>query len=138
MPVDRYTKLVLTVIAVSLLYLCVLMSAPMVSAQGGSQFMALLAPGKPQPVVIVGWGSMSQNGQIALSMTKAQDGTEHTNAILPVGVQQAAEDPIIVALPNTMQSPLPVAITAIRPVLDWEPIRTRVEPSPRTTYPVVP
>jgi hypothetical protein len=53
---DRYTKIVLTVIAGSLVYLCIVMTAfPTVSAQ-----QTAARPGEmtgPAPVVIVGWNS---------------------------------------------------------------------------------
>jgi hypothetical protein len=51
--IDRYTKIVLTLIAGALLYLCVVMTAfPAAHAQSSAR------PGEstgPQPVVVVGW-----------------------------------------------------------------------------------
>lgn len=51
--IDRYTRIVLTVIAVALIYLCIVMTPfPSVQAQGTQR------PGEasgPQEVVVVGW-----------------------------------------------------------------------------------
>ena len=63
MNVDRYTKAVLTVIAGALLYICLMVSGLPVSAQG-LVAPKLLQQVKPQPVVIVGWGSVRADGQI--------------------------------------------------------------------------
>ena len=51
---DRYTKIVLTVIAAALVYLCVVMTAfPTVQAQGTRRAGEMITP--PIEAVIVGW-----------------------------------------------------------------------------------
>jgi hypothetical protein len=134
MNVDRYTRGVLTVIAGALLYICLMLSGLPVSAQG------LIAPKilqqvKPQPVVIVGWGSVRADGEIFLNTVKDQNGTVHTDMILPVKVTQKPKEPVTVTMEYTPEHPLPVGITAVKPGPDWEPIRTRVEPAPLQSKP---
>jgi hypothetical protein len=128
MHVDRYTRGVLTVIAGALLYICVMLSGAPISAQG------LVAPKvlqqvKPQPVVIVGWGSVREDGEIYLNTVKDPNGTVHTDMMLPVKVMQKPRDPITVTLEYNEQHPLPVGIAQIRAGQTWEPIRTKVEPA---------
>ena len=65
MVIDRYTKLVLTVIALCLVWLCAMTAGRPAQAQ---QLTAMNVPGGVQPVVIVGWGSMDMQGQVALQL----------------------------------------------------------------------
>ena len=134
MNVDRYTKGVLTVIAGGVLYLCLMVSGLPVSAQG------LIAPKilqqvKPQPVVIVGWGSVRADGEIFLNTVKDANGTVHTDMMLPVKVMQKPTEPVAVTLEYTPEHPLSVGITAVKPGPDWEPIRAKVEPAPMQSKP---
>lgn len=127
MNADRYTKSVLTVIAGALLYICLMISGLPLSAQG------LVAPQilqnvKPQPVVIVGWGSVRADGQIFLNTVKDENGTVHTDMMLPVKVMQKPKEPVVVTVDYTVDHPLPVAITGVKQGHDWEPIRAKVEP----------
>jgi len=60
---DRYTKIVLTVIAAALVYLCIVMTAfPSVQAQGTMRAGEMI--NKPIDAVIVGW-KISEPVQIA-------------------------------------------------------------------------
>ena len=134
MNVDRYTKAVLTVIAGGVLYLCLMVSGLPVSAQG-LVAPKILSQMKPQPVVIVGWGSVRADGEIFLNTVKDQNGTVHTDMVLPVKVMQKPKEPVAVTMEYTPEHPLPVGITAVKPGPDWEPIRTKVEPAPLQSKP---
>ena len=151
MSIDRYTKAVLTVIAGALLYICAMLSGRPVSAQIMAPAGAsLLQQTKPQPVVVVGWGSVRDDGQIFLSTVKSPTGAVQSDPTLHVRIQQPAQQPIPVtlgvtpqqplpvALGVTPQQPLPVAVTAIKAVSDWEPVRTKAEPQPGQAMPGVP
>ena len=135
MTTDRYTRIVLTVIAGALLYLCVLFSAPPLSAQAPPQpFNAsVLAPSKPQPVVIVGWGTFESNGEIHVATVKDPNGRVHADTRLPVALDPAQS--VAVSLGVTPDHPLPVGLTTIAPGQVWEPIRTKAEPAPTRTRP---
>jgi hypothetical protein len=134
MNVDRYTKGVLTVIAGALLYICLMISGLPVSAQG-LVAAKILSQVKPQPVVIVGWGSVRSDGEIFLNTVKDQNGTVHTDMMLPVKIMQKPKEPVAVTMEYTAEHPMPVGITAVKPGPDWEPIRTRVEPAPTQAKP---
>ncbi|HYT65863.1 MAG TPA: hypothetical protein VEL51_05570 [Vicinamibacterales bacterium] len=136
MTVDRYTKGVLTVIAGALLYIAAMMSGPAASAQGTSPFgVKQLSDTKPQPVVIVGWGTLGQDGEIRLTMAKERNGAIRTDPTMPVKVREMPESPVDVSLGVTTQHPLPVGLTSINAGADWEPIRTKVEPAPTQRTP---
>jgi hypothetical protein len=134
MNVDRYTKGILTVIAGALLYICLMISGLPVSAQG-LVAAKILSQVKPQPVVIVGWGSVRSDGEIFLNTVKDQNGTVHTDMMLPVKIMQKPKEPVAVTMEYTAEHPMPVGITAVKPGPDWEPIRTRVEPAPTQAKP---
>jgi|tagenome__1003787_1003787.scaffolds.fasta_scaffold20711944_2 hypothetical protein len=134
MNADRYTKAVLTVIAGALLYICFMISGLPLSAQG------LVAPQilqnvKPQPVVIVGWGSVRADGQIFLNTVKDENGTVHTDMMLPVKVMQKPKEPVLVTVDYNPDHPVPVAITGVKQGREWEPIRVKVEPEPLKSRP---
>jgi hypothetical protein len=128
MASDSYVKALLSVIAGCLLWLCAMMSGlPVAAQQFGAPTTKMLIPGPAQPVVIVGWGTMTPQGQVALRFVTDADGAVHTDANLAVKVEQDVRRPIPVTLGPRDQQPLPVAITAIRPGADWEPIRAKIE-----------
>jgi hypothetical protein len=130
MTVDRYTRLVLTVIAGSLLYLCLLQSGWSASAQGlAPAGPNVLQPTKPQAVVIVGWGSLRSDGQVFLSTVKEQNGVVHSDPTLHMKIEQNPQQPLPVTLGVTPQHPLPVGINTIKAGAEWEPIRTKSEPA---------
>ena len=140
MQIDRYTKLVLTVIAACLLWMCVMSTGRAVQAQqlpAASPSVAGWPPGA-QPVVIVGWGNADSRGQYTVRFM-TQGGVRRTDESIPV----RSERPIPVTLPYSTETPiparivpsgdtpLPVQISSIRKSHDsWEPIRTQVEPAP--------
>ena len=139
MTVDRYTKAVLTVIAGALLYICAVLSAPPVAAQRASGPFGAeqLASGKPQAVVVVGWGTIRGDGDIQVTTVRDANGVVRTDPHLPVKVTPS-EEPLAVTLGVTPQRPLPVGLTAVTPGREWEPIRTKVEPQPGQAVPGIP
>ena len=125
MSIDRYTKLVLTVIAVCLVWLCVLMTrGPVVSAQGSHELDAA-----PQPVVIVGWGTMDAKGKASVMMTEGRSG-KISDPNIPVKVIGLPLEPVTVRLEYSDVYPLPVGLTSIKRTGEWEPIRSAVEGEP--------
>jgi hypothetical protein len=156
MSIDRYTKAVLTVIAGALVYIAAMLGGTHAAAQGPSPAQAQ-APsqaerpgdaGKPQPVVVVGWGSMRDDGVVQLQRVRDATGMMRTDLTLPVALQVTSERPVPVAIARqpvavslnaTPQRPLPVALTAIRPATqDWDQIRVRIDPQPATPRPGLP
>jgi hypothetical protein len=127
MVIDRYTKFVLTVIAFCLIWLAINSPTRPLEAQALVPVQPTLLGGKPQPVVIVGWGTMSEQGQIALNLVTGSNGTRRTDATLPVRLpsgplQVAVSGPL--KLDYTPQRPLPIGITEIKKAADWEAIKT--------------
>ena len=139
---DRYTKLMLTIIAACLVWLCAMNVGRPAQAQQLTAMPAAL-PGGAQPVVIVGWGTMDMTGRIALQLM-GNGNAARTDATVPV----RADHPLSVTLPYTPDAPLPTRLSATHdnpvPVeiaavrkngKGWEPIRTEVEPAPTRDKP---
>ncbi len=143
--VDRYTKGVLTVIAACLLFQCLMAAGKVVDAQQLAAPPGIVLHGPAQPVVIVGSGEMSMQGEIVLDTHRTPTGTTTTDATLPVrlpyskqtplSVAIESSQPLPVALPSTLKlayspdHPLPVAINGIKSASgEWESINTRVDP----------
>jgi hypothetical protein len=147
MTTDPYTKAVLTIIAGALLYIAAMLSGQPASAQSlapGSRMF--IEPGRPQPVVVVGWGTVHSDGQVFVNTVRDATGGTRTDTTLPVAVQatrqqplpvaiQQGSQPLAVSLGVTPQRPLPVGITAIRTGVEWDAIRTKVDAQPLTRYP---
>jgi hypothetical protein len=149
MPIDRYTKAVLTVIAGALIYIAAMLGGSAAGAQGPpASTGGLIEPGMPQPVVVVGWGTLRDDGQVLLQRIRDTTGMMRTDVTLPVSLQATPErplpvtiarQPIAVALNVTPLRPLPVGIAAIKPGgPDWEQIRVKVEPQPPASRPGFP
>jgi hypothetical protein len=144
MTVDRYTKAVLTVIAGCLVWICAKGTGQALSAQS-AQFLRI-PNANVQPVVIVGTGTLDQQGTVTVSYIQ-QDGVRRTDPTLPVALPYTTARPLPVALPYTGSSPMParltngsdapipVEISAVRKVGEWEPIRTSVEDAPARKKP---
>lgn len=137
MKPDTYTKAVLTVIAGCLLWLCAMNTGRPLAAQQTLQFGGITA----QPVFIVGWGTMDDTGRATVSMDRTG---RRSDPNLPVKLVSQPVDvklvsvpaaPIDVRLNYTDLAPLPVGVTRIKPVGDWEPIRQRAEPEPTRPRP---
>jgi hypothetical protein len=107
---DRYTKVVLTVIAGALIYLCIVMTAfPAVSAQSSAR------PGEPTgpaPVVVVGWRSAEPVPVVAQRPVQVVTTTEPLRVVGTVTTERSSQ-------------------TADRVVLvGWERAATRERPNP--------
>ena len=135
MSTDRYTKAVLTVIAGALLYIAAMLSGQPAAAQ------SLMLPGpnvlaqtRPQPVIVVGWGTVHSNGEVFVQTVR--EGTvTRTESAIPVAVQSSPTRPLSVTLGVSDARPLPVSLTSVRPAGVWEPVRVAVEPGPLTPRP---
>jgi hypothetical protein len=125
-----YTRIVLTVIAACLLWLCALTAGWPVQAQ---QQTPPLAGERAQPVVVVGWGTLDNDGRISLRMN-ADRSRPATDPTVPVRVidYPMPPSPVDVRLEYSEAHPLPTGISSINRTGTWDPIRTAVEPeSPR-------
>ena len=134
--VDRYTKAVLTVIAGCLLWICALTVGRPALAQQLTRVDPV--PAGVQPVVIVGWGTLDQNGKVALQMV-TEGGVRRTDATLavradsplPVTLPYTPEAPLSVRLGVQQGSPMPVSIKSVEKGSGpWDPIRADVESGP--------
>ena len=123
MTMDRYTRIVLTVIAGTLLYIAVMLSGRAVLAQADAPAArGLLQRAGAQPVVIVGWGSVRSDGELTITTVKDAGGLMRTDPTLQVRVSQLPERPLAVTLGATPEHPLPVGITGIKAGAEWDPI----------------
>jgi hypothetical protein len=136
MNTDRYTKAVLTVIAGCLLWMCAMGAGPSLAAQRAASLE--IPNATVQPVVVVGTGTLSQDGTVIISYVRQPDGKQRTDPTLPVTLPYTAAKPLPVGLPYTVASPLPaqvlnlplpVEISAVKKTADWDPIRVHVEPA---------
>ena len=119
-----YTRVVLTVIAGCLLWLSAMSAGFPVAAQRPG----LQLPGSsPQPVVVVGWGTVDEQGRATIAMQDSRTG-RRSDPNLPMTVVGVTAPPIDVKLHYTEQFPLPVGLTRIKPAGEWEPIRSATEP----------
>ena len=139
MKPDAYTKSVLTIIAGCLLWLCAMSSGRPLAAQQTMQMGGAVA----QPVVVVGWGTMDDQGRATVTMVQDRAG-RHSDPHLPmrlvgqpvdVKVISGPSSPVDVRLSYTDLAPLPVGVTRIKPAGDWEPIRQTAEPEPTRSKP---
>jgi hypothetical protein len=124
---DRYTKAVLTVIAGCLLWICAMGAGPSLAAQPGASLA--MPKATVQPVVVVGTGTLSQDGTVIVRYVRQTDGKLRTDPTLPVTLPYTEAAPLPVGLPYTAVKPLPVEISAVRKTEDWDPIRVHVEPA---------
>jgi hypothetical protein len=146
MTTDRYTKVVLTVIAGCLLWMCAMGTAHPLSAQQGAAPENAAIARRVQPVVIVGTGVMDAQGNVVVNFV-GRNNRQVTDPTVPVKLPYSPEAPLPVRLPYTTASPLPaqlsysagaplpVEITGIKKTREWEPIRTQVENAPLRTTP---
>jgi hypothetical protein len=125
---DPYTKAVLTVIAGCLLWLCAMQTGRPLAAQQA----LTLEKAAPQPVVIVGWGTLDEQGRISIERDRTG---RRTDPNLPVKLVSVPAAPIDVRLNYTDKEPMPVGVTRIKPVGEWEPVRSAAEPEPTRPKP---
>jgi hypothetical protein len=110
MKSDLYTKVVLTVIAVSLLWLCVqnTVNPTTVAAQGIQRVSIVGSEGLPLPVIVQQPGSeplvvkIQQPQPLAVNISSISAGLPYSSGVLPVRVRQQVSDP-----------PVPVNISSI-------------------------
>ena len=142
MTMDRYTKVVLTVIALCLVWLCAMTAGRPIQAQQLTQTPTPL-PGGVQPVVLVGWGSMDMQGQVALHLIKdgAVTRTDATLPMradrpLPVTLPYTANEPLPTRVSSSADNPLPVQIASIRKNANtWDAVKTETLPAPTRDRP---
>ena len=125
---DPYTKAVLTVIAGCLLWLCAMQTGRPLAAQQA----LTLEKAAPQPVVIVGWGTLDEQGRMSIERDRTG---RRTDPNLPVKLVSVPAAPIDVRLNYTDKEPMPVGVTRIKPVGEWEPVRSAAEPEPTRPKP---
>jgi hypothetical protein len=121
MNVDNYTRATLTVIAACLVWLCLAPTPSPLRAQAQSPEVA---SGPPQPVVIVGWGTVDRDGRVTIDRSAWPPET------IPVKVTALPAGAIDVRLDYSDTRPMPVGITQIHPAGEWAPIRSKVEEEP--------
>lgn len=134
MHTDRYTKVLLTVIAACLLWQSAMTAERAVQAQALSQATVTQMTATAKPVIIVGWGELNDKGEVVNVYTKRTPRGIVTDPIASVRLQESP-------LPVTVSGAVQVASTAARPVsvaitqIDhaagsaWDPIATKVEPA---------
>ena len=89
MTMDCYTRIVLTVIAGTLLYIALMLSGRAVLSQAAApSARGLLQQAGAEPVVIVGWGSIRSDGQLTITTVKDAGGLMRTDPTLQVKVSQ--------------------------------------------------
>lgn len=131
MRTDTYTKVVLTIIAACLLWLCAMSAGQPLKAQP-LQYSALPA----QPVVVVGWGRLNPGAPGGIEIAWSDPGRKISEA--SVQVRPATDpkfDPLRVRV--EMPTPLPVSIDAIRKSRAgaWDAVRTAAEPDTGSRVP---
>jgi hypothetical protein len=120
MTVDRYTRILLTIIAACLVWLCAV-GLP-VPAQAAQPVALANSTGAAVPVVIVGTGSITRAGQLSVIFHG-----DHSDPTLPVSLPYTPEHPLPTQLPYTELQPLPAEIAGVRHGGSWDPLRVAVE-----------
>lgn len=130
MNVDRYTKAVLTVIAGCLVWICAMGIGPSLSAQPRTTIA-----NEVQPVLIVGSGTLDQQGHLIVQYVRQPDGRSRTDPTVPVSLPYTPASPLPARLMNSPEAPLAVEIAAVKKTGEWEPIRAKVEDAPARPKP---
>ena len=128
MAVDRYTKIVLTVIAVCLLWLCAIGMPPALHAQQNITFQN--GNGPAVPVVVVGTGTLRRDGTVTVLFRG-----DHTDPTLPVALPYSAANPLPTHLPYTPEAPLPVEVTSVKKGNAWDSLHVTVDDAPTRSKP---
>src|ERR1041385_2357172 len=128
MTVDRYTKAVLTVIAACLLWLCAIGTPVSIQAQQTTRDAGPWSD-RAQPVIVVGTGSMDEQGRVTINFTEHRTPRREvrTDPTIPVALPYTSANPLPSQLYYPPLSPLPVEIASVKKTGDWEPIRAHVE-----------
>ena len=128
MPVDRYTKFVLTIIAGCLLWIC---AAGLPASVHAQQNTALQIGNSPAlPVVIVGTGALRRDGVVTVNYHG-----NITDPTLAVTLPYSLTDPIPAHLPYSAAAPLPVEVSSVRQGPTWSPLRVTVDDAPTRSKP---
>jgi hypothetical protein len=136
MIVDRYTKAVLTVIAGCLLWICAMGTGIPLGAQARPlRVDAVSVPATVQPVILVGTGTLDSRGTLTIAYPRREDGRDRTDPTLAVTLPYSAANPLPSQLFYTGAAPLPVEISAVKKVGEWEPLRAKVEDAPAKAKP---
>jgi hypothetical protein len=125
MNVDRYTKAVLTVIAGCLLWICAMGAGPSLAAQPVAT--RRIPNASIQPVILVGTGTLDQEGTVTVNFVKYPEGRPRTDPTLPVSLPYTPLNPLPSVVLNGAKDPLPIEITGVKKPEHWEPLRVRVE-----------
>jgi hypothetical protein len=145
MNVDRYTKAVLTVIAGCLLWICAMGAGPSLAAQ--TVATRRIPNSSIQPVIIVGTGTLDQEGTVTVNFVRYPEGRPHTDPTLPIQLPYTPAKPLPVSLPytadkpmpsivmNASDAPLPIEIQGLRKPAGWDPLRVHVEEAPAKPRP---
>ena len=128
MAVDRYTKIVLTIIAGCLLWICAMWTPSALHAQQPLTFQN--GNGPAVPVVIVGTGTLGRDGLITVAFQG-----NHTVPTVPVTLPYSATNPLPTHLPYSADEPLAVEVSSVRKGATWEPVRVTVEDAPTRAKP---
>jgi hypothetical protein len=112
MKSDPYTKIVLSVIAACLVWICVNNATPTAAAQTD--------PNRPQPVIIV-----NERGQPLITSQGLR--VNSGSVAWPVVINQT--------IPVTLTQTIPVTLTAIDRRGAWQPIQVDVMKAPSTPMP---
>ena len=128
MIIDRYTRAVLTIIAGCLLWICAMGAGSSLAAQPAASLR--MSNATVQPVVIVGTGTLDQQGTVTVNFIRQPDGPARTDPTVPVALPYTPAKPMPSQLFYTPEAPLPVQITAVKKTGEWEPIRAKVEEAP--------
>jgi hypothetical protein len=130
MAVDRYTKIVLTVIAGCLLWLCAVGTPAPLHAQQNMTFQN--GNGPAVPVVVVGSGTMRRDGVVTVLFRGNQ-----TDPAIPVALPYSAANPMPTHLTYTAEMPLPIEIASVRKGsgTKWESLQVNVDDAPLRSKP---
>lgn len=123
MKTDTYTKCLLTVMAICLVYLCAVQSGTPLFAQPVRNIMN---PLPAQPVIVVGYGHLDPKapGGVAIAWANQRDGVG--DPTVPVRVLELPHDgPRHVVIDSAPQ--LSVSVDSVKKGARWDPIRTAVE-----------
>jgi hypothetical protein len=124
-PVDRYTKVLLTIIAGALVYIAAMLSGEQAQAQATAGEIST----RPQPVVVVGWEARPRVLPVAIESTARPlpVAIQPMPQPLPVTLSGAPSQPLPVTLSGTPSQPWPVTLTGIRAGSEWDEIRVRAQ-----------
>jgi hypothetical protein len=126
MRTDAYTKVMLTVIAACLLWICARSAGQTVIAQAQP---AQYSPLPAQPVVVVGWGRLNPAAPGGVEIEWADPQRRISQSALTVRQGLDPDSAFRVRI-DPMQGLLPVSVESVRRGQAWDPMRVQVEREP--------